>query len=140
MGAIATLEKAYNNKDIFSGVVKIRKGLACKLILDATNISSVKACFASFANAIKKRVPKNNKETNSVQFDNKSTTKICDTIVSLTTTTPTTTTALSKISLFNTQDKYFGTMSYVTTGTTSALAVLGVATLLAPYLPKAIQN
>jgi hypothetical protein len=47
--AIATLEKVYSNADVFSGVVKIRKGLACKLILEANDMPQLYACFARFA-------------------------------------------------------------------------------------------
>lgn len=47
--AIATLEKVYANPDVFTGVVKIRKGLACKLILEANDMPQLYACFAHFA-------------------------------------------------------------------------------------------
>ena len=35
--AIATLDKVFSNEDVFTGVVKIRKGLACKLILESND-------------------------------------------------------------------------------------------------------
>lgn len=54
--AIATLDKVYDNEDVFTGVVKIRKGLACKLILDSTNLQNLHATFAHFAAAISRRV------------------------------------------------------------------------------------
>lgn len=50
--AIATLEKVYANRDVFTGVVKIRKGLACKLILEANDMAQLYACFAHFAGRI----------------------------------------------------------------------------------------
>eukprot|EP01035_Chromulina_nebulosa_P018819 gene18819-24591_t len=39
--AIATLHDLYNNPKVFTGVVKIRKGLAAKLILDTTTIEGL---------------------------------------------------------------------------------------------------
>lgn len=50
--AIATLEKVYHNPDVFTGVVKIRKGLACKLILEASTMGELFACFENFAGKI----------------------------------------------------------------------------------------
>lgn len=50
--AIATLEKCYKNSDVFTGVVKIRKGLSCKLILNSTNLHGVHAAFYHFAKQI----------------------------------------------------------------------------------------
>jgi len=54
--AIATLEKLYNNEDVFTGVVKIRKGLACKLILGSNDLSQVKSCFADFTRQIMSKI------------------------------------------------------------------------------------
>jgi farnesyl-diphosphate farnesyltransferase len=53
--AIATLEKVYHNPEVFTGVVKIRKGLACKLILEASSMGELYACFDLFAGKIAKR-------------------------------------------------------------------------------------
>ncbi len=53
--AIATLDKVYANADVFTGVVKIRKGLACKLILEANDMPELYACFARFAARIAAR-------------------------------------------------------------------------------------
>ena len=39
--AIATLALCYNNGEVFEGVVKIRKGLAVTLMLEATSMDSV---------------------------------------------------------------------------------------------------
>ncbi|GKY97357.1 hypothetical protein MPSEU_000694100 [Mayamaea pseudoterrestris] len=50
--AIATLAKCYSNLDVFTGVVKIRKGLSCKLLLRTNNIAEVHNTFYSFAQAI----------------------------------------------------------------------------------------
>jgi len=57
--AIATLDKVFNNGDVFTGVVKIRKGLACQLILNANNLTQVKQCFSQFAKSIASRVDPN---------------------------------------------------------------------------------
>lgn len=54
--AIATLDKVFSNEDVFTGVVKIRKGLACKLILESSSMDEVYACFRKFATNIASRV------------------------------------------------------------------------------------
>lgn len=54
--AISTLDKLFSNPDVFTGVVKIRKGLACKLILNAGSIEEVSLCFSSFTRNIMGRV------------------------------------------------------------------------------------
>jgi farnesyl-diphosphate farnesyltransferase len=59
--AIATLQKCYSNSDVFTGVVKIRKGLSCKLILRTNNLDQVHATFYEFAQAI---IAQANKERN----------------------------------------------------------------------------
>ena len=46
--AIATLERCYNNADVITGVVKIRKGEAVKLMMAATNLESVKNIFHQY--------------------------------------------------------------------------------------------
>jgi farnesyl-diphosphate farnesyltransferase len=51
--AIATLQKCYDNADVFTGVVKIRKGLSCKLILGTETIEQVHETFYHFASMIK---------------------------------------------------------------------------------------
>ena len=47
--AIATLTACYNNKNVFSGVVKIRKGQAVSLIQKATSMGSIKGIMHQFA-------------------------------------------------------------------------------------------
>eukprot|EP00301_Raphidiophrys_heterophryoidea_P012203 c18582_g1_i1.p1 GENE.c18582_g1_i1~~c18582_g1_i1.p1 ORF type:complete len:733 (-),score=175.89 c18582_g1_i1:73-2271(-) len=54
--AIATLDKCYNNTNVFTGVTKIRKGLACKLILQTATIADVHAVFHLFSTNIASRV------------------------------------------------------------------------------------
>ena len=46
--AVATLERCYNNPAVFAGVVKIRKGEAVKMMMEATTMDSVKAIFSHF--------------------------------------------------------------------------------------------
>ncbi|GMH68559.1 hypothetical protein TrST_g11984 [Triparma strigata] len=53
--AIATLDKVYNNPDVFTGVVKIRKGLSCKLILNTVDHEGVHECFGRMALSIIKQ-------------------------------------------------------------------------------------
>ena len=83
--AISTLEKLYNNLDVFTGVVKIRKGLACKLINSTTEISTVKTIFYNFTQSIlKKAKAEKAKGFNDPSFDR--TVKICNTISEMTST------------------------------------------------------
>jgi farnesyl-diphosphate farnesyltransferase len=46
--AVATLERVYNNYGVFTSVVKIRKGEAVKMMLQATDLNSVKAIMTHF--------------------------------------------------------------------------------------------
>jgi farnesyl-diphosphate farnesyltransferase len=50
--ALATLEKLYNNPSVFTGVVKIRKGLACKLMMQSSNLSDLHLVFYTFSRRI----------------------------------------------------------------------------------------
>lgn len=54
--AIATLAKVYNNPNVFTGVVKIRKGLTAKLMLEAVDYDSLKRYFNLFARDILSRL------------------------------------------------------------------------------------
>jgi len=56
--AIATLEKCYHNMDVFTGVVKIRKGLSCQLINDTLDMTGVHRIFYRFAASITQRADK----------------------------------------------------------------------------------
>ena len=56
--AIATLDKCFNNPDVFTGVVKIRKGLSCKLINNTNDVMGVHAVFHEFALSIAKKAQK----------------------------------------------------------------------------------
>ena len=58
--AMATLELCYNNIAILQRTsVKIRKGLSCKLMLNASSVTQVHGWFHAFANRLEARVPKN---------------------------------------------------------------------------------
>lgn len=54
--AIATLAACYNNKQVFRGVVKIRKGQAVTLMMDATNIQAVKAIMYQYVEEVSRAV------------------------------------------------------------------------------------
>ena len=56
--AISTLDKVYNNLDVFTGVVKIRKGLSCQLLLNTNTKPEVKATFSRFAKSIMSQATK----------------------------------------------------------------------------------
>ncbi|XP_069584467.1 squalene synthase isoform X2 [Ranitomeya imitator] len=55
--AIATLAACYNNQQVFKGVVKIRKGQAVTLMMDATNIQAVRAIMYQYVNEIYQKIP-----------------------------------------------------------------------------------
>ena len=55
--AIATLEECFDNARVFTGVVKIRKGMAARLILACGSIAPVEAWFYSFARRMESRCP-----------------------------------------------------------------------------------
>jgi farnesyl-diphosphate farnesyltransferase len=56
--AIATLEKCYHNPNVFTGVVKIRKGLSCRLILRTNNLTELHETFYEFAAKIRTKCVK----------------------------------------------------------------------------------
>ncbi|XP_059141839.1 squalene synthase-like [Physella acuta] len=55
--AIATLERCYNNPNVFTGVVKIRKGETVRMMLNATKFENVKAIMKHFTLEIMERIP-----------------------------------------------------------------------------------
>ena len=75
--AIATLEKCFNNELVFSGVVKIRKGLMCKVMLDTSHIDELNRWFYSFTARLRSRIDRSDPNA-------ERTTKVCDTILALT--------------------------------------------------------
>lgn len=56
--AIATLQRCYNNPAVFTGVVKIRKGEAVKMMMGASSIEKVKAIMHHFTSKICSQIPK----------------------------------------------------------------------------------
>ena len=54
--AIATLERCYGNYDVFKKVVKIRKGETVRMMMQATNVNSVKAIMSHFVNKVRHTV------------------------------------------------------------------------------------
>jgi farnesyl-diphosphate farnesyltransferase len=56
--AIATLDKCFHNRDVFTGVVKIRKGMSCKLINNTNDAAGVHSVFHEFAKSIAKQAMK----------------------------------------------------------------------------------
>lgn len=51
--AIATLSACYNNPLVFQGVVKIRKGQAVTLMMDATNMQAVQSMIAQYSQEVR---------------------------------------------------------------------------------------
>jgi farnesyl-diphosphate farnesyltransferase len=81
--AIATYEKCYANPDVFTGVVKIRKGLSCKLILRTNNMPEVHDTFHSFAESIMKKA-RDARKAGAQDPSYERTIKACETILELT--------------------------------------------------------
>jgi hypothetical protein len=81
--AIATLDKLYANTDVFTGVVKIRKGLSCKLILRTNNATELHEIFHKFAQSVRdKALKERRKGVHDPSFER--TLRACDTIIALT--------------------------------------------------------
>ena len=81
--AIATLEKCYSNLNVFTGVVKIRKGTSCKLLLKTNTLDEVHDTFYQFSQMILKRA---NAQRNKGVVDPSyaRTVNACETIANLT--------------------------------------------------------
>jgi farnesyl-diphosphate farnesyltransferase len=54
--AMATLAKIYNNHNVFTEVVKIRKGMAAKLMLKTNDMESVRRYMVKFVEEIRKKL------------------------------------------------------------------------------------
>ncbi|KPP60255.1 squalene synthase-like [Scleropages formosus] len=54
--AMATLSACYNNSQVFQGVVKIRKGQAVTLMMEATNMGAVQAIISQYSQEILQKV------------------------------------------------------------------------------------
>jgi farnesyl-diphosphate farnesyltransferase len=64
--AIATLDKLANNPDVFTGVVKIRKGQALALMAGAGTMASVYAIFLKYARSIRAAIPPHHTEAHAI--------------------------------------------------------------------------
>lgn len=53
--AMATLAVCYNNPQVFTGVVKIRKGQAVALMMQSTNMKQLHRIMEQFAREVKCR-------------------------------------------------------------------------------------
>ena len=60
--ALSTLEKLYNNQSVFTGVVKIRKGLACKLMQKSSTLTDLHEIFYAYSERILHRCKNETKE------------------------------------------------------------------------------
>jgi len=81
--AIATLEKCFANADVFTGVVKIRKGTSCKLLLRTNTLDEVHDTFYLYASAIIKTANEN-REKGVIDPSYERTIKACGNILDLT--------------------------------------------------------
>ena len=81
--AIATLNSCYNNADVFTGVVKIRKGCACKLILRTNTPDEVHDTFYQFSQGILRKA-ETNRSQGVLDPSYSRTVKICRTIMETT--------------------------------------------------------
>jgi farnesyl-diphosphate farnesyltransferase len=62
--AIATLSEVYNNKDVFRRVVKVRKGLSCRMMLECSNIHQVAGWFNMFTDKMIAKMPSKKNDRN----------------------------------------------------------------------------
>jgi farnesyl-diphosphate farnesyltransferase len=81
--AISTLEKCYNNVDVFTGVVKIRKGTSCKLLLRTNTLDEVHDTFYQFCEQIVKKA-KANRAKGVMDPSYSRTLKACEAIMDIT--------------------------------------------------------
>lgn len=81
--AIATLNSCYNNSDVFTGVVKIRKGTACKLILSTNTLDEVHDIFYQFSQSVFRKA-ETNRSQGVLDPSYARTVKICQTIMEAT--------------------------------------------------------
>jgi farnesyl-diphosphate farnesyltransferase len=81
--AIATLDKVYANPDVFTGVVKIHKGLYCKLILHTNNPTEEHEIFYNCSKSIQSQLLKRRNQ-GFVDPSFARTLRVCETIQKLT--------------------------------------------------------
>jgi len=75
--AIATLEELYNNPKVFTGVVKLRRGMTAKLILDTCTTSGLHKWFNKLSRKIISKCPRDDPSAGATK-------KICNEIIVLT--------------------------------------------------------
>lgn len=75
--AIGTLADLYNNPKVFTGVVKIRKGMAAQLILDTTTVGGLHKWFNILTRRILAKVPRSDPNA-------EKTIRICRKVIALT--------------------------------------------------------
>ncbi|KAL3914027.1 MAG: hypothetical protein SGILL_006262 [Bacillariaceae sp.] len=81
--AIATLDYCYANSNVFTGVVKIRKGTSCKLILKTNNLDEVHDTFYHFARCVLNKANVN-RAMGVADPSYSRTVKICESVMELT--------------------------------------------------------
>ncbi|RUS75910.1 hypothetical protein EGW08_016323 [Elysia chlorotica] len=77
--AIATLERCYNNPKVFSGVVKIRKGEAVRMMMGASSFDKVKAIMKHFVVQIQARIPESDPHSKQTRSLCQKAIALCDT-------------------------------------------------------------
>jgi hypothetical protein len=81
--AIATLNYCYGNANVFTGVLKIRKGTSCKLILRTNTLDEVHDTFYQFAHGVTKKAD-SYRAKGVLDPSYSRTIKVCETIMKLT--------------------------------------------------------
>jgi farnesyl-diphosphate farnesyltransferase len=81
--AIATLAELYNNPKVFTGVVKIRKGLTAKMIMETKTLDGLYKWFYLMANEILHKIPITLPDRSNREINEK-TAEICKKIIKLT--------------------------------------------------------
>jgi farnesyl-diphosphate farnesyltransferase len=66
--ALATLLELYNNPAVFTSIVKIRKGLTCKLILNSSNMKQVFSYFYLFIKKLQKKIRQDKNINNKLMY------------------------------------------------------------------------
>ena len=84
--AIATLDKCFHNADVFTGVVKIRKGMSCLLINDTVDMYGVHGIFHRFARSIMSKADSVRSKVGYVDPSYDRIIRACHTIIELTQT------------------------------------------------------
>jgi len=67
--AIATLAEVYNNPKVFTKVVKVRKGLSCRMMLECQDMNAVRVFFRKFMTKIESKVPRGDPSSQRIAAD-----------------------------------------------------------------------